>query len=75
MPPKRAKQTASNRSSADAPVPKPAEPQAQTPPQNSPQKANTAVGITQAQKQALIDNLQLEGQLSPSHHFTSSVTI
>jgi hypothetical protein len=61
MPPKKAKQTASNRSSADAPAPKSIETQAQTPPQNSPAKQSIAVGITQAQKQALVDNLQLEG--------------
>lgn len=39
--------------------------EAQTPPQHSPQQQkNVAVGITQAQKQALLDNLQLEGQSS-----------
>jgi hypothetical protein len=61
MPPKKAKQTASNRSSGDAPAPKPIATQAQTPPQNDPPRHNAAVGITQAQKQALVDNLQLEG--------------
>lgn len=67
MPPKKAKQTASNRSSGDAIAPKRAGPQVQTPPQNSPQKQDATAGITQAQKQALIDNLQLEGpQFAPN---------
>lgn len=71
MPPKKAKKNAST-ASDDAIPPPPAiqttPPEEAHTPEQSPRKQ--AIGITQAQKQALIDNLQLESMKTPFNDLT-----